>query len=82
MQAVLTELETLAEWNPEAIDTAIKTTCEKLELKLNKVGPPLRVAVTGTAMSPSLDITLHLVGRERTLERLTKAIAFNRAKYA
>ena len=82
MQAVHDELETLTDWQAEAIDNAIKATCEKLELKLNKVGPPLRVAVTGTAMSPSLDITLYLVGRERTLERLTKAIAFNRAKYA
>ena len=82
MQAVHDELEVLSDWQPEAIDKAIKATCEKLELKLNKVGPPLRVAVTGTAMSPSLDITLHLVGKERTLERLLKAIAFNRAKYA
>jgi len=82
MQAVHDELTTLTNWQPETIDKAIKASCEKLELKLNKVGPPLRVAVTGTAMSPSLDITLYLVGKERTLERLTKAIAFNRAKYA
>ncbi|RTZ66452.1 MAG: glutamate--tRNA ligase [Aquificaceae bacterium] len=82
MQAVHDELTTLTDWQPETIDKAIKASCEKLDLKLNKVGPPLRVAVTGTAMSPSLDITLYLVGKERTLERLSKAIAFNRAKYA
>ena len=82
MQAVHDELAALTTWEAEVIDNAIKATCEKLDLKLNKVGPPLRVAVTGTAMSPSLDITLYLVGKERTLARLTKAIAFNRAKYA
>jgi glutamyl-tRNA synthetase len=82
MQALHNELEGVSDWQSETIDTAIKATCEKLDLKLNKVGPPLRVAVTGTAMSPSLDVTLKLVGQERTLERLTKAIAFNRAKYA
>ena len=82
MQAVHDALEPIEDWSPEAIDAAIASTCEKLELKLNKVGPPLRVAVTGTAMSPSLDVTLNLVGKERTLERIAKAVAFNRAKYA
>jgi glutamyl-tRNA synthetase len=82
MQALHDALESVTNWQLDTIDTAIKATCEKLDLKLNKVGPPLRVAVTGTSMSPSLEVTLKLVGRERTLERLTKAITFNRAKYA
>ena len=42
---------------------------------MGKVGPPLRLAVAGTPMSPSLDITLDLVGRERSLARIEKAIA-------
>jgi glutamyl-tRNA synthetase len=82
MQALHNELATITDWQCDSIDTAIKATCTALDLKLNKVGPPLRVAVTGTAMSPSLDVTLMLVGRERTLARLSNAIAFNRAKYA
>jgi len=49
---------------------------------MGKVGPALRVAVTGTAMSPSLDVTLNLVGKERSLERIEKAVAFATAKYA
>lgn len=82
MQAVHDALSSLTHWETGEINDVILATCEALSLKLNKVGPPLRVAVTGTAMSPSLDTTLYLVGRERTLERITKAIAFNRAKYA
>lgn len=82
MQALHDELATITTWQSGSIDSAIKATCTALDLKLNKVGPPLRVAVTGTAMSPSLEVTLALVGRERTLARLTQAIAFNRAKYA
>lgn len=69
-------------WNPETIHTVITDTCEALELKLGKVGPPLRVAATGTAMSPSLDITLNLIGQERTIERLNKAIEHLHAKFA
>ena len=68
------KFEGLCDWNPEVIQEAINGTCEDLELKLGKVGPPLRLAVAGTPMSPRLDITLNLVGRERTLQRIGKAI--------
>ena len=72
----------LDSWQEEGLQACIKQVCERLELKLNKVGPPLRVAVTGSAMSPSLEVTLKLIGRERSLKRILKAVEFNRAKYA
>jgi len=37
------------------------------------VAQPLRVAVSGRAATPPIDVTLALVGRERTLARLAKA---------
>ena len=43
---------------------------------MGKVGMPLRVAVTGAGMSPSLDITLEWVGKERSLQRIEKALGF------
>jgi len=49
---------------------------------MGKVGPALRVAVTGTAMSPSLDVTLNLVGKDKSIERIGKAVMFATAKYA
>ena len=76
LQVVHDELISLTEWRGEPIHTAIQTACEKLGLKLGKVGPALRVAVTGSTSSPSLEITLELVGRERTLTRIQRAIAF------
>jgi glutamyl-tRNA synthetase len=74
LQATHDRLAALTDWNPEAIQNAINETCEALELGMGKVGPPLRLAVAGTPMSPGLDITLNLVGRERTLQRIEKAI--------
>lgn len=74
LQALHDKLSALSGWNPESIQQAINATCEDLELKLGKVGPPLRLAVAGTPMSPGLDITLNLVGRERTLQRIERAI--------
>ena len=53
---------------------ALNAVCEDLELKLGKVGPPLRLAVAGPPMSPGLEITLNLVGQSRTLKRINAAI--------
>ena len=64
------------DWQPEAIDEAVKKVMDFLDIGMGKVAQPLRVAVMGNSQSPSIDQTLWLVGRERTLERLTRAIAF------
>lgn len=81
LQSLLDKFRDVDDWQPEVIDSAIKGVCEELELGMGKVGPALRVAVTGTAISPSLDVTLSLVGKERTILRLEKAVAFATAKY-
>jgi glutamyl-tRNA synthetase len=41
---------------------------------MGKLGQPIRVAVTGGSVSPPIDVTVWLVGRERTLKRLDDAI--------
>ena len=79
LQVVVEELAALSVWKGESIHMAIQAACEKLGLKLGKVGPPLRVAVTGSTSSPSLEITLELIGRERTLARIKSAISFIRS---
>ncbi len=82
LQYLLDQFSAIKNWNAESIDSVIKKTCEELELGMGKIGPALRVAVTGVAMSPSLDVTLNLIGKQRTLERIEKAVAFATAKYA
>ena len=82
LQALHDDLAKLEDWQEHSLHDCIGKVCERLVLKLNKVGPPLRVAVTGEAMSPSLEVTLKLIGRERSLARIIKAVEFNRAKYA
>ncbi len=82
LQKLLDNLSALPEWTAEAIETSIKKTCDELELGMGKVGPALRIAVTGAAVSPSLDTTLALIGRDKSLERLQKAVHFATEKYA
>ena len=82
LQNLLDKFSQIEAWNADNIAAEIKNTCDELELGMGKVGPALRVAVTGTAMSPSLEITLDLIGKKRSLERLEKAVEFATAKYA
>ena len=51
-------------------------TAEAVGIKLGKLAQPLRVAVTGSDMSPSIDATLLLVGRDRTLDRIDAALSY------
>ncbi|EKD54335.1 MAG: hypothetical protein ACD_60C00092G0001 [uncultured bacterium] len=64
------ELAVLSHWNKEAIHQVIEHVAEKLQLKLGKIAQPLRIAVTGDTISPPIDVTLFLLGRERVLNRL------------
>ncbi len=76
LDTIKDKLNNLNEWNSENIHNEIKLIAEKLELKMSKVAPPLRLAVTGGAQSPSIDLTLELLGREKTLKRIQQAIEY------
>ncbi|MBZ4193235.1 MAG: glutamate--tRNA ligase [Candidatus Contendobacter sp.] len=65
----------LPDWRAEPIHEAIRQVAEAGSLALGKVAQPLRVAVTGTAVSPPIDITLELLGRAKTLARMDRALA-------
>lgn len=75
--AVLRErLADLGTWSAPAIHMAVVDAAETLGVKLGKLAQPVRVAVCGTAVSPPIDVTLELLGRERSLDRLERAIAW------
>jgi len=73
LKQALANLET---WQADTIHQVVNDVAEKLELKMGKVGMPLRVAVAGCAASPSIDITLQLLGKEKTLRRIDQALAY------
>jgi glutamyl-tRNA synthetase len=70
----------LDDWSRTALSTAIEDCAKAHSINLGKLGQPLRVAVTGGSVSPPIDVTLALVGRERTLARLDKVIELIRAR--
>jgi glutamyl-tRNA synthetase len=72
------KLTALADWQPPRIHDAIQAQAEAGGLGLGKVAQPIRVAVSGGSVSPPIDQTLAILGREETLARLDRAIAFAR----
>ena len=72
---VRARLAALGEWHAGAIHDALNGLATELQVGLGKVAQPLRVAVTGSSVSPPIDATLALLGRERALARLDAALA-------
>ncbi|ESQ14594.1 MAG TPA: glutamate--tRNA ligase [Chromatiaceae bacterium] len=70
------ELLSFEDWQPEMLHHLVERVAAELELNMGKVAQPLRVAVVGRAASPGIDITLKLVGKDATLRRIDKALAF------
>ena len=72
------KLAEVKSWSAEPLHQVIVDLAEALGLNMGKVAQPLRVAVCGSAVSPAIDITLTLIGREKTLARLERAINYIR----
>ena len=71
LDGAVAALEGVGEWTTLAIEEALKAELlERLELKPRKAFGPVRVAVTGSSISPPLFESLELLGRDRSLARL------------
>ena len=69
-------LAALPEWKAEAIHASLDELWQKLELKnMGGVAQPLRVALTGNAVSPEIGPTLEILGRDETLQRIDNCLA-------
>ena len=66
----------LPDWTAPAIHARIEARAEQAGVGMGKVAQPIRVAVSGGGVSPPIDQTLEILGREQTLKRLDRAIAY------
>lgn len=74
LHAAVSALDALTEWTTPNIETALKSSLiDGLGLKPRKAFGPIRVAVTGSTISPPLFESLELLGRDRSLQRLRNA---------
>ncbi len=61
-------------WTKESVHGVISDAAEKHGLKMGKVAQPLRVLMTGGTVSPPIDLTMVLIGRDRVLNRIDQAL--------
>lgn len=66
------ELQKLTSWTDEALHQLLVDVAAHFELKMGKVAQPVRVALTGSTASPSINTTMRLLGRERVVQRLSR----------
>jgi glutamyl-tRNA synthetase len=72
IQPILAEAK---DWTSATLEAAVKNYCETSGLGLGKVAQPIRVAVSGTAVSPPIFESLEFLGREKTLARIARCVA-------
>lgn len=71
LQKFVAHLETVSDWTQENLENAAKSLAESLELGLGKIAQPVRAALTGSTVSPSVFEIMAVIGREETIRRLT-----------
>src|SRR5262249_32598950 len=76
LKALYHQFQKLDHWEAEALQACINECCLVFDLSMGKVAQPLRVALTGTTMSPSIATTLQFLGKARSVTRLKEAICY------
>ena len=75
LAAALEALEATTEWTASDLELALGALLERLGVKPNAVYQPIRVAITGTSVSPGIFDSLEALGREASLERIRAALS-------
>ncbi len=76
LQLLLAQFETLENFSEENLETAFKAVMDQTGLKLGKIAQPVRVALTGKTASPGIFEVTAIIGKDKVLSRLQKAIRF------
>ncbi len=79
LEAARTALAGVVDFDAEALEAVLSPLPERLDLKPGKVYQPIRVAITGTSVSPGIFESLAALGREDSLSRIDAAVARLRA---
>ncbi len=67
-------VQSINDWNEATFEEIINSAMKDLDLPMPKIGLPLRVALVGRAKSPPLNSTIYLIDKNKTVERLDKAL--------
>lgn len=82
LEALYQRFQNTTTWTADVLQGCINDTCAEFDIGMGKVAQPLRVAVTGSSVSPAMDVTLTLIGQQRVLDRLSFALNYIRERAA
>ena len=72
-EVLISKLQLIDEWTLINIKDVIDAIMQELDLDLPRLAKPTRVALTGSLSSPSIDITIYLLGKESCIKRILNA---------
>lgn len=76
LESLISKLNAISDWTPENIQAAVQAVVDENEVGFAKVAQPVRIAVTGGTMSPSIDQTLGLLGKTTGMKRLAEGLTY------
>jgi glutamyl-tRNA synthetase len=76
LQLLIGQFEKLEDFSEKNLETAFKTVMGQTGLKLGKIAQPVRVALTGKTASPGIFEVTAILGKDKVISRLKKAIQF------
>jgi len=71
-------LEGVSQWRAHEIEEAVKQYCEQKQLGLGNVAQPIRVAISGTTVSPPIFQSVEFLGKMPTLARIDRCLEVNK----
>jgi glutamyl-tRNA synthetase len=74
LKTICQRLQSLSEFTAESLERMLRTLAEEKQVGLGKVAQPLRVAITGTTISPPIFDAVNLLGLDRTVKRIERAV--------
>jgi len=82
LEAARGEIESVTLYDHDTLESALRAAAERLGIGAGKLFQPLRLALMGSAESPGIFDVLTLLGRERSVERIDRALAAIAARAA
>lgn len=71
---LLPRFEGTADWTAESLESLIKQVCEEKQVGMGAVAQPVRVAITGSTISPAIGTSLELLGRNHSIARIRRCL--------
>jgi glutamyl-tRNA synthetase len=78
IEGLIQKLSALGEFSAVSVERAFTATLQEKALPMGKVAQPVRVALTGSTVSPGIHDVIAVLGKNRTIQRLRRALEFIR----